>query len=169
MTEPAGSGAGVPRGRLLAVDYGERRVGLAVSDPLGMIASPLGVVVRRPGKRPPVAELVRQAESVGARGFVVGLPLDGAGEDTPRAVEARQIAAELARRTRLPAYVVDERYTTAAALRAIRDMGGSTRGRKGDVDAMAAAVLLRHALALNDAALDAARVELGPSESRPSA
>lgn len=153
---------GAARGRLLAVDYGERRVGLAVSDPLGMIASPMGAIVRRPGKRPPVAELVRQAEAAGARGFVLGLPLDGAGEDTPRAVEVRRVAAEVARRTGLPAYLVDERYTTAAALRTIREMGGTTRGRKGDVDAMAAAVLLRHALALGDEAFAAARVADAP-------
>ena len=147
-----------PRGRLLAVDWGERRIGLALSDELGMLASPLGVIVRRAGKRPPIAELARQAEAHDARGVVFGLPLDGAGDDTPRAVEVRRVAEELARRTGLPAYLVDERYTTAAALRTIREMGGSTRGRKGDVDAMAAAVLLRHALALGDAAFAAARV-----------
>lgn len=146
------------RGRLLAVDYGDRRVGLAVSDPLGMIATPLDAILRRPGKRPPVAEIIRRAEAAEARGFVVGLPLDGAGEDTPRALEARAVAVQLAARTGLPAYLVDERYTTAAALRTIREMGGTTRGRKGDVDAMAAAVLLRHALSLGDAAFDAARV-----------
>lgn len=150
------------RGRLLAVDYGDRRVGLALSDQLGMIATPLDAIVRRPGKRPPVAEIIRRAEAAEARGFVVGLPLDGAGEDTPRAVEARAVAVQLARRTGMPAYLVDERYTTAAALRTIRELGGTTRGRKGDVDAMAAAVLLRHALALGDAALDAARVPADP-------
>jgi putative Holliday junction resolvase len=73
------------------------------------------------------------------------------------------VAAEVARRTGLPAYLVDERYTTAAALRAIREMGGSTRGRKGDVDAMAAAVLLRHALSLSDEVFDAARVADTPA------
>ena len=57
------------RGRLLAIDYGERRVGLAVSDPTGTIASPAGHILRRAGKRPPIAELVRQAEAVEARGF----------------------------------------------------------------------------------------------------
>lgn len=159
MTSDTHTIAETTRGRLLAVDYGERRIGLALSDPLGMIASPFGVIVRRPGKRPPVAELVRQAEEAGARGFVVGLPLDGNGNDTPRAVEARHIAMELARRTGLPAYLVDERYTTAAALRTIREMGGSTRGRKGDVDAMAAAVLLRHAIMLSDSTLNSTRVD----------
>ena len=135
------------RGRLLAVDYGERRVGLAISDPMGIIASPAGFIQRRAGKRPPVAELVRRAAALGALGFVVGLPLDENGEDTERAVEVRWLAEELHRRTGLPVELVDERYTTAAALRAIREMGGSPRNRKGDVDALAATVLLQHALA----------------------
>jgi putative Holliday junction resolvase len=132
---------------LLAVDYGERRIGLAISDPSGTIASPAGVIVRRAGKRPPIAEIVRRAEALEARGFVVGLPLDGNGDETPRSAEARDVAAALAERTALPVELVDERYTTAAALRAVREMGGSTRGRKGDVDALAATVLLQHALA----------------------
>jgi putative Holliday junction resolvase len=137
------------RGRLLAIDYGERRIGLAISDPTGTIASPAGVIVRRAGKRPPIAEIVRRAEALEARGFVIGLPLDGNGEETPRSTETRTIADELTRRTGLPAELVDERYTTAVALRAIRDMGGSTKGRKGDVDALAATVLLQHALGLS--------------------
>lgn len=164
MTTDAHPAGEASRGRLLAVDYGDRRVGLALSDPLGMIASPLGVIVRRAGKRPPVAELVRRAVETGARGFVVGLPLDGNGEDTPRAIEARHVATELARRTGLPAYLVDERYTTAAALRTIREMGGSTRGRKGDVDAMAAAVLLRHAITLSENTLNSTRVDVPEHE-----
>ena len=135
------------RGRLLAIDYGERRIGLAVSDPTGTIASPAGHILRRRGKRPPIAEIMRRAEVLGARGFVVGLPLDESGEDTPRAIEVRQVAAELGRRTGLPVELVDERFTTAAARRAVREMGGSTRGREGDVDALAATVLLQHALA----------------------
>jgi putative Holliday junction resolvase len=135
------------RGRLLAVDYGERRIGLAVSDPTGTIASPAGHILRRPGKRPPIAEIVRRAEELGVRGFVLGLPLDAWGQDTPRAAEVRRIAAELAQRTGLPVELLDERFTTAAALRAVREMGGSTKGRKGDVDALAATILLQHALA----------------------
>jgi putative Holliday junction resolvase len=138
------------RGRLLAVDWGERRIGLALSDPTGTIASPAGFIVRRAGKRPPIAELVRRAEALEARGFVLGLPLDGNGDDTPRAVEVRAVAVELARRTSLPVRLVDERFTTAAALRAVREMGGSTRGRKGDVDALSATMLLQHALSLPD-------------------
>jgi putative Holliday junction resolvase len=134
------------RGRWMAIDWGERRIGLALSDPSGTIASPAGVVERRIGKRPPIAELVRRAESLEARAIVMGLPLDGDGEDTPRATECRRVAGELTRRTGLPVALVDERFTTATALRAVREMGGSTRGRKGDVDSLAAAVLLQQAM-----------------------
>ena len=135
------------RGRVLAVDYGDKRIGLAISDPTGTIASPAGFIVRRAGKRPPVAEIIRRAEALEARGFVVGLPLDGNGDETPRSTETRQVAAALAERTGLPVALVDERFTTAAARRAIREMGGSSKDRRGDVDALAATVLLQHALA----------------------
>lgn len=134
------------RRRWLAIDLGDRRVGLAVSDPTGMIASPAGHVERRAGKRPPLTALLAKAVELGAEGFVVGLPLDQQGEDSSRALEARRLAQELAARTGLPAELVDERFTTAAALRAVQEMDGSTRDRKGDVDALAATVLLQHAL-----------------------
>ena len=130
----------------MAVDYGEKRVGLAISDELGMIASPAGFIARRAGKRAPIAEIVRRAESLEARGFVVGLPLDGEGNETKWTAEVRRVGSELEKRTGLPVRYVDERYTTSASLRAIREMEGSTRGRKGDVDSMAASILLQHAL-----------------------
>src|ERR1044071_8088809 len=99
------------KGRLLAIDYGERRIGLAISDPTGTIASPAGVIVRRAGKRPPIAEIIRRAEALEARGFVMGLPLDGNGDETPRSSEARAIAAELTKRTGFDCVLIDDRYT----------------------------------------------------------
>ena len=137
-----------PFTRLMAVDYGERRIGLAISDPTCTIASPAGFVVRRVGKRPPIAELIRRGTALEAAGFVVGLPLDGDGEETDRCREVRHVAEELGKRTGLPVQLVDERFSTAAALRAIREMGGSTAGRKGDVDALAATILLQQVLGL---------------------
>jgi putative Holliday junction resolvase len=130
----------------MAIDWGERCIGLAISDPSGIIASPAGAILRRPGKRAPIAELVRRAQALEAQGMVRGLPLDGNGDETPRSTECRRVAAELATRTSLPVALLDERFTTATALRAIRDMGGSTRDRKQDVDALAATVLLQQAL-----------------------
>lgn len=138
------------RGRLMAIDWGERRIGLAISDPSGTIATPAGVIVRKAGKRPPVAELVRRTVALEARGIVMGLPLDGEGDDTPRSLQCRAIAAELARRTALPVALLDERFTTAAALRGVRESGGDARARKQvDIDALAASVLLQHALRMH--------------------
>ena len=139
----------MPLPRHLAVDYGERRVGLAISDPTGMIASPAGHILRRAGKRPPVAEIIRRAEALEAQGFVLGLPLDEAGNETPRSREVRTVAQALEQRTGLAVMLVDERYTTSIALRTVRELGGSTKGRAGDVDALAATVLLQHALRLS--------------------
>ena len=134
--------------RILAIDIGDRRIGLAVSDPTGIVASPAGHLLRRAGKRPPLAAILERAKELQATEFVVGLPLDEEGNDTLRTHEARRLARSIEERTGLPVRLVDERYTTAAALRAVKEMGGSTRGRRGDVDALAATVLLQHALAL---------------------
>ena len=134
--------------RILAIDIGDRRIGLAVSDPSGMIASPAGHLLRRPGKRPPLTAILERARELEVTEFVVGLPLDEEGNETARTEEARRLARSLEEQTGFPARLVDERFTTAAALRAVREMGGTTRGRKGDVDALAATVLLQHALAL---------------------
>ena len=136
--------------RLLAIDLGDRRIGLAISDPTGTIASPVGHITRRLGKRPPIGEILDRARELEAEGFVVGLPLDEAGDEAERSGEARRVADLLGQRSGLPVRLVDERFTTAAAQRAIREMGGSTRGRKGDVDALAATVLLQHALQLRE-------------------
>jgi len=94
----------------------------------------------------PVNEIVVRARELGVREFVLGLPLDGEGNETERTGEVRMLAQELEKRTGLPTRLVDERFTTATALRAVREMGGATRGRKGDVDSLAAAVLLQYAL-----------------------
>jgi putative Holliday junction resolvase len=133
-------------GRILAVDWGERRIGLAISDPLRMIASPAGFLTRRAGKRPPIAKLIARATQLEATSFVVGLPLDENGDDTSRATEARNVAAELEKRTGMPVELVDERYTTAAARRAVHELGGRPADRRGDVDALAATVLLQQVL-----------------------
>jgi putative Holliday junction resolvase len=133
-------------GRLLAIDWGDKRIGLAVSDELGMLASPAGVIARRLGKRAPIAELMRQGDALGVAGYVFGLPIDPSGNETPRSQEVRDAAAKLAARQPLPVRLVDERFTTSAALRSIKAQGGSTRGRKEDVDALAAAILLEGVL-----------------------
>jgi putative Holliday junction resolvase len=136
--------------RFLAVDYGRKRIGLAISDPIGMIATPAGFIERREGKRPPITKIIARARDLEARGFVFGLPLDGEGHETDWTAEIRAVGVEIAKRTGLPIRFLDERFTTAAALRTIREMGESTRGRKGDVDALAATILLQQALNVQD-------------------
>lgn len=117
-----------------------------MSDPTGTIATPAGHLTRRAGKRLPVTRLLERANELGVEGFVIGLALDEAGEETARSDEARQLGNSLGERSGLPVQYVDERYTTAAALQAVREMEGSTHGRRGDVDALAATFLLRAAL-----------------------
>ena len=133
-------------GRTLAIDYGRKRIGLAISDPLGIIASPAGYIERRQGKRPPIAKIIARANELEAQGYLIGLPLDGEGNETDWTAEVRQFGAEIAKRTGMPVRFYDERFTTAAALRTVKEMEQSARGRKGDVDALAAAILLQHAL-----------------------
>jgi putative Holliday junction resolvase len=132
--------------RTLAIDYGRKRIGLAISDPLGIIASPAGCIERRASKRPPITKILARATELEAQGFLIGLPLDGEGNETDWTAEVRQIGAEIAKRTGMPVHFYDERFTTAAALRTVKEMEQSTRGRKGDVDALAAAILLQHAI-----------------------
>jgi len=136
--------------RFLAVDYGRKRIGLAISDPLGMIASPAGFITRREGKRAPITKILARAAELEARGFVVGLPLDGEGNETDWTAEIRVLGAEIAKRSGMPVRFYDERFTTAAALRTVKEMGESTRGRKGDVDSLAATILLQNALNVPD-------------------
>jgi putative Holliday junction resolvase len=133
-------------GRLLAVDWGDVRIGLALSDESQVIATPLETLVRRAGKRLPMPrflELVAQHSPVGV---LVGLPLTAEGHEGESAAGAREVADAIARRTGLPVDFWDERMSTARALAAIREQGGSTRGRREDVDALAAAVVLQHYL-----------------------
>jgi putative Holliday junction resolvase len=132
------------QGRLLAVDWGDVRIGLALSDSAQILASPLETLVRRSGKRFPMPrflELVLEHQPVGV---VVGLPLTEEGTEGASAAAARDLADAIGRRTGLPIEFWDERMSTARALAAIREQGGRTRGRREDVDALAAAVLLQH-------------------------
>ena len=130
-------------GRVLAVDWGERRFGLALSDESQIIATPLVTLTRRAGKRFPMPAFLKLLGSHEPVGLVVGLPLTAEGAEGPAAAAARELAERLSRRTSLPVELVDERMTTARARAAIREQEGSARGRKGDVDALAATVLLQ--------------------------
>lgn len=131
-------------GRTMALDYGERRIGVAVSDPTRTIGSPLTTLQRRAGKRPPWAEITRLVEEQEVDEVVIGLPLDLAGEEGAWAAEVRGFGDDLARRTGLPVHWIDERMTSVRAERAVRGMGlkRSQREEKGRIDSTAAALIL---------------------------
>ncbi|HXE83585.1 MAG TPA: Holliday junction resolvase RuvX [Gemmatimonadales bacterium] len=134
-------------GRILAVDWGERRIGLALSDESQILAQPLATLTRRAGKRFPMAQLLEAVKKHNVVSIVVGLPLDESGAEGDAAHAARALADDIKGRVGdLEVTMWDERMTTARVLAAIREMGGTTRGRKEDVDAMAAALLLQHYL-----------------------
>ena len=133
-------------GRVLAVDWGELRIGLALSDESQVLASPLETLRRREGKRFPMPRFLQLIALHNPVGLVVGLPLSLDGTEGDSAIAAREVAGTVTRRTGLPLEMWDERMSTARALAAIREQGGSTRRRKADVDSLAAAVLLQHFL-----------------------
>ena len=133
-------------GRILGIDWGEVRIGLALSDETQTLASPLDTLVRRAGKRFPMNRLLALVSTHSPVGFVVGLPLTLEGSEAASAAAAREVATAISSHTGLPVELWDERMSTARALGAIQAQGGSTRGRKAEVDALAASVLLQHFL-----------------------
>lgn len=129
-------------GRIAAVDYGRRRMGLAVCDRERILASPL--LVRQPGKNVDVEAtffrtLVRDEELVG---FVVGLPLHADGRESDMSRETRRFADWLAATTGLPVALQDERYTSAAAAGRLAGVGLSRGSKKARSDAVAAQIML---------------------------
>ena len=132
-----------PPGPALGLDFGTRRIGLAVSDPEGIFAFPAGTIERR-NLAVDLAALADVIQERGVRRIVLGLPLhmDGRAGDMAEAVRA--FARELEQATGLPVELMDERWTTLEAERAVRDAGPPRgRRRRGDVDAVAASILLR--------------------------
>ena len=135
-------------GRVLAVDYGTRRVGIAVSDPTATIAQPLTVLTRREGKRPPVQAVADIAAEQRAQHIVIGLPLGLDGEENDWTREVRAFGAKLGERTGLGVTFADERLTSVVAERAVRSLGlkRSRREEKERVDAAAAVLILQRHL-----------------------
>lgn len=142
--ERAPPGIHLAMSRWMGIDMGERRIGIAISDPGGVIASPLTTLVRRAGKRPPWAELERLVREYEVAGFAVGLPLNLTGDETDWTREVREFAAALERRTGLPVAFVDERMTSVLAERTVRGSGlpRSRREERHRIDETAAAIIL---------------------------
>lgn len=130
-------------GRVLGVDLGERRIGLAISDEERRLAFPAGHLERKALARDLEALRLLAADR-GATRIVVGLPLHLDGREGTGARAAREFARALGEATALPVELLDERLTTVEAERALREASRKTRrGRKQVIDAMAATLLLR--------------------------
>ncbi len=128
--------------RVLALDHGTVRVGIAVSDELGMIARPLEFIPAEPWgeflKRLNQLLIELKAEQI-----IVGLPRNMDGSSGPAAEKVRAFVAKLRETITLPIRTWDERLTTVQAHRMLREAGHSSRNQKSKVDASAAAVLLQ--------------------------
>jgi putative Holliday junction resolvase len=132
-----------PAGRVLAVDWGQKRFGLAVSDPLRMIAQPLTTLTRRAGKRAPVGKILELITANGVTEVVVGLPLAPSGHEGAAAHEARALGEAIARRSGLPVHFADERMSTAHATKSARRAGVKDEDSREKIDQMAAVAILR--------------------------
>lgn len=122
-----------------------KRIGLAVSDPTGTVATPLETLQRRAGKRPPLATMEKLGRELSVEHVVVGLPLDLQGEETEWCAEVRSVGERLADRLGVPVSFVDERMTSVRAERAVRSVGlrKQERERKERIDAAAAQLILQ--------------------------
>jgi putative Holliday junction resolvase len=136
--------SGFRRGARLGIDVGKARIGVARSDPDGMLATPVETVARTVGD--PVARIGELAVEYSAVELVVGLPLNLKGEETLSTVDAVQFAQALAAASEIPVRMVDERLSTVSANSVLRDAGRSQRSSRSIVDQVAAVVLLQHAL-----------------------
>ena len=134
-----------PGSRLLGLDLGEKTIGLALSDTLLTIATPMVTLPRKRfiGDARNIEEIVAEA---GVGGFVIGLPLNMDGSEGPSAQSARAFGRNMAQRSSLPIAFWDERLSTVAVTRTLLDADASRKRRAEVVDKMAAAFILQGAL-----------------------
>ena len=139
MADPAARTAR-PSGRTLGIDYGRRRVGLALSDGLGLAAHPFEVLETGPDLTARLAELALEND---VNRIVVGLPVSLDGSEGPSAGAARRFAERLAESMETPVALYDERFTSRIAEEALLEAGVSRAGRRTRVDKVAAAIMLQ--------------------------
>ncbi len=128
--------------RSLGIDYGTVRIGLAISDALGMIAQPYCVVTATDGKKA-VEQIAEICRKEGVEQIVVGLPRHMSGEESDSSAAARKLGAKIEETTGLPVAFVDERMSSLAAERAMLEADLSRKKRKTKIDAVAASIILQ--------------------------
>jgi putative Holliday junction resolvase len=131
-----------PTSRVMGLDVGARRIGIAVSDPLGITAQGLETLQRR-NKRTDLAALERVIREYAVREIVVGLPLRMSGAEGTQSDKMQLFAEDLRKRFRLPVHLWDERLTSAEANRLLRETEISIEKRAKAVDRMAAILILQ--------------------------
>jgi putative Holliday junction resolvase len=134
--------------RTLGIDFGLKRVGLAITDPEGMMAFPRPAIIRTT-KDKFFEELLTLIQAEAVEQIVVGLPLALDGSDTETTRQARNFAQRLARRTPLPIELMDERLTSAEAEARLKEAGLCGKKRKARLDSQAAVIILETWLATN--------------------
>jgi putative Holliday junction resolvase len=137
-----GASRQIVAGRILGLDVGSRRIGIAVSDPLGITAQGLDTLQRR-NKRTDLAALELVIRQYAVREIVVGLPLRMSGAEGTQSDKMQVFAEELRKRFRLPVHLWDERLTSAEANRLLRETDLSIEKRAKAVDRMAAVLILQ--------------------------
>lgn len=138
----ARSARDLPSGRILGLDVGSRRIGVAVSDPLGITAQGLETLHRR-NKRYDLEQLQQVIQQYDVREIVVGLPLRMSGAEGIQSDKMQVFADDLRKRFRLPVHLWDERLTSAEANRLLRETDLSIEKRGKAVDRMAAILILQ--------------------------
>ena len=132
-----------PRKRVLGVDSGEQRTGIAVSDPLGMIANGIGVI--RSGYDVRIAEeIVRYAVEYDCERIILGCPVNMNGTIGPRAEKVSRLAELIRERTSIPVETFDERLTTTAAHRFLNETNVRGGKRKAVIDSLSAQIILQN-------------------------
>ncbi|HWT66925.1 MAG TPA: Holliday junction resolvase RuvX [Terracidiphilus sp.] len=129
--------------RYLALDVGSKRIGVAVSDELGLTAQPVMTLERRRNTREDLRSLGRLARRFAVVGIVVGNPLHISGEESPRSARTQAFAAELGELTGLPIHMWDERLTTEEAHRMLYEAGRPRQEHREVVDQVAATLILQ--------------------------
>ncbi|MDB5082069.1 MAG: Holliday junction resolvase YqgF [Chloroflexi bacterium] len=128
--------------RYLCLDPGRKRIGVAVSDETGLIASPVGVI--QVGDRAQVfKQVLRHIEEQEAGKLIIGLPLHMNGDEGIEAARARDFARQLSKLTKIPIDFMDERLTSVEADRLMQEAGVKREKRKANIDARAAAIILQ--------------------------
>ena len=137
------------KGRLLGLDYGSKRIGVAVSDPLGLTAQPLPPILRL-GDRKDIEEIGRRTAELEVASIVLGLPLLMNGDEGPAAARARKFGAQIEESLNLPVAMWDERLTTVQSERHLIESGLRRERRKELRDSLSAMLLLQSVLDLRN-------------------